>query len=323
MTEAIAGVIAGLFLAASPRCGAESACSELTVPARVEAAKGELSLADLLSHDTCSRFQQAASQVSLGAAPRAGSPRVLDGREVRQLLAGLDEGNKDENKNKNEDAETPVRMKIPQRIVVQRAATLKSCLEIAQFIASNASLPGMGSPRLAGPSMARPGMASSRRWLNENDLSCAGVPGIPEDTPLELSRTAWNTALQRWEFALHCARPADCVPFLVWARERKTFPGARTDRQENTAVENDPPGLHGAGAGAGAKTGRSTGEIRQLVEPGETVTLTWEQAGIRIVLPATCLDAGALGQFVRVRFKNASGILRAEVVGAGRLRASL
>jgi hypothetical protein len=314
-TGVMSGVIAGLFLAASPRCGAESVCSELTVPARVEAAKGELSLADLLSHDTCSRFQQAASQVSLGAAPRAGSPRVLDGSEVRQLLAGLDEGNKDRDSN-NENAPMPVRMKIPQRIVVERAATLKSCMEIAQFIASHASLPDMASPGVASQVVAR-----SRRWMNENDLSCAGVPGVPENTPLELSRTVWNTALQRWEFALRCTRPADCVPFLVWARGQKPSPGVRADRQENAALENDPPGLHGAGAGA--KTGRSTGEIRQLVEPGETVTLTWEQGGIRIVLPATCLDAGALGQFVRVRFKNASGILRAKVVGAGRLRASL
>jgi hypothetical protein len=41
------------------------------------------------------------------------------------------------------------------------------------------------------------------------------------------------------------------------------------------------------------------------------------------VLPVTCLEAGGLGQFVRIRFKNAARTLRAEIVGAGMLRASL
>lgn len=311
MTEVMSAVMAGLFVAGSLPCGAESACSELTVPARVEAAKGELSLADLLTHGTCPRFLQAASQVNLGAAPRAGSLRVLDGREVQQLLAGLNEGNE----NKNKDAETPVRMKIPERIVVERAAASKSCLEIAQFIATNAFLPDVTSPR----------MAHAGRWLNVNvnDLSCAGIPSIPEDTPLEVSKTFWNAALQRWEFALRCARSADCVPFLVWAHEPKTSSAARVDSQEGVALENHYLGFPGAGAGVGVTTGRGIGEARRLVERGETVTLTWEQGGIRIVLPATCLDPGAMGQFVRVRFKNTSGILRAEVVGAGSLRVRL
>jgi len=50
--------------------------------------------------------------------------------------------------------------------------------------------------------------------------------------------------------------------------------------------------------------------------------LTWEQAGLRMVL-RNLPEAGGLGQFVRVRFKNAPGTLRAEVVGAGSVRASL
>jgi len=82
----------------------------------------------------------------------------------------------------------------------------------------------------------------------------------------------------------------------------------------------------GAGVRSGkirevAKGGGSGAE--RLVKPGQTATLTWEQAGLRIVLPVTCLDAGGLGQFVRVRFKNAARILRAEVMGKAILRASL
>jgi flagella basal body P-ring formation protein FlgA len=74
-------------------------------------------------------------------------------------------------------------------------------------------------------------------------------------------------------------------------------------------------------ARARAKTVENGGE--RLVKPGQTAMLTWEQAGIRVVLPVTCLDAGGLGQFVRVRFKNAARTLWAEVIGESTLRASL
>jgi flagella basal body P-ring formation protein FlgA len=61
----------------------------------------------------------------------------------------------------------------------------------------------------------------------------------------------------------------------------------------------------------------------QLIKPGQTATLRWDEGGIRIVLPVTCLDAGALGQTVRVQFKNARRILRAEILSDGTLRAGL
>jgi flagella basal body P-ring formation protein FlgA len=70
------------------------------------------------------------------------------------------------------------------------------------------------------------------------------------------------------------------------------------------------------------KTAAGTG-TGQLIKPGQTATLTWEQSGIRVVLPVTCLDGGGLGQLVRIRFKNGAQTLRAEVVGAGSLRAGL
>ena len=295
-------LITGVLAAACFGCEAESVCSELAVQSHVEAAKGTLSLADLLTHGTCSRFQQAASQVSLGAAPRAGSVRVLEGREVRQLLAGLTTESENENaiENHNKKPERAVRIKIPDRIVIQRAAVTKSCREIAGFVAGAASLPDMASP-------------PHTSWQKE--LNCAGAPGIPEDTPLKLTKSIWNTALQRWEFTLRCAQPADCVPFLVWTRERK-ISGAAGFEKPHRAPEPGPRGLQGAAEASTSAAGR-------MVKPGQTVTLSWQQGGIRVVLPVTCLDAGGMGQFVRVRFKNAPGILRAQVVGAGILQANL
>jgi flagella basal body P-ring formation protein FlgA len=51
--------------------------------------------------------------------------------------------------------------------------------------------------------------------------------------------------------------------------------------------------------------------------------LRWDQGGIRVVLPVTCLDGGGLGEHVRARLKSAARILPAEVLQDGTLRASL
>jgi hypothetical protein len=271
----------GGLAAAVLRCAARSACTEAAAPASVAVGRGVLTLADLLVPGACPRLRQAADRVSLGMAPRAGSIRVLDGGEIRRLLQSLAEADLSVKKESG--------MQIPERIVVRRAGTMKSCAEIASFVAIATTSP----QKVSGP----------RRWPEE--LDCAAVPAIPEDTPLELTKSAWNAALLRGEFSVRCARLGDCVPFLVWTREEKTQ-------------------FHLASAQSGIRlptTGRD-GAAR-LVKPGQTATLTWDEAGIRIVLPVTCLDAGGLGQFVRVRFKNMARTMRAEVMGDGTLRASL
>jgi hypothetical protein len=284
----------GMFAVASLPCGAEPACTDVAVEASVEAGRGELTLADLLGRDTCPRLRDAAEQVSLGALPRAGSVRVLDGRQVRRLLEGLEGGSLIPGKTAG--------MKIPERIVVQRAGAIKSCAEISRFVASSAP----------------PQEIESVHGGWQRELDCAAARSIPEDASLELTKTVWNGALQRWEFALRCARPEDCVPFLVWAREGKKHPSQAGNAQSGTVRSLTASAE--SSAQALAKSG--SGTVR-LVKPGQTATLTWDQAGIRVVLPVTCLDAGGLGQFVRVRFKNAARMMRAEVVGAGTLRASL
>ena len=237
-------------------------------------------------------MREAAAQVRLGAAPRPGSVRVLDGRDIRGLLESLEGGGSNLRKTDS--------MAVPERIVVKRRGATKSCAEIARFVAG------------AVPAEERAMVPS--RW--REDLECAAARGIPEETSLELTKTSWNAALERREFALRCARPEDCVPFLVWAREPKAA-AAGVARPQSGAVRG-----FRASTGSLPRLRKGSGEQR-LVEPGQTAVLTWDQAGIRVVLPVTCLDAGALGEFVRVRLKNAARILRAEVVGAGTLRVNL
>ncbi len=239
-------------------------------------------------------LRDAAARVSLGVAPRAGSARVLDGRQIRQRLEELAAVSL--NLGARLNLEKEISVQVPERIVVRRAGAMKSCAEIASLLA--------GAAPTRGATIAR------GQW--REDLNCAAARDIAENAALELSKTAWNAASQRWEFTLRCARPEECVPFLVWTREEKMPPAS------------DAQGGGGARSGKIREVAKGGGNgAERLVKPGQTATLTWEQAGLRIVLPVTCLDAGGLGQFVRVRFKNAARTLRAEVMGKAILRASL
>jgi Chaperone for flagella basal body P-ring formation len=297
-------LMSGVLAAASLPCGAESVCTEVAVQANVEAGQGELTLADLLAGGTCLQLRQAAALVGLGAAPRSESVRVIEGGQIRRLLegiAGLSVGKM-------------TGMQIPERIVIRRAGATKSCAEIARFVAGFAA----SEDRARAPF----------RW--QEDLDCAAARRLPEETPLELMKTVWNAALQRWEFALRCARPEDCVPFLVWTRKDKDKEKTSSAGTADARIADARSGAvrrltflpESSAAGMPEAPTAGTSGTGWLVKPGQTATLTWEQAGIRAVLAVTCLDAGRLGQVVRVRFKNAARIMWAEVTGEGTLRAS-
>jgi Chaperone for flagella basal body P-ring formation len=160
----------------------------------------------------------------------------------------------------------------------------KSCAEFSEF-AARASLREFGS---------------SRGWVMP--MQCSGTPRISESTQLELVKSGWNAALQRWQFALRCADSRTCVPFLLWTRSTK-------------------PRLPAAMENASAASTRIKRE--RLIAAGQTATLTWDQAGIRVTVPVTCMDGGSFGDRVRVRLKNSALILDAEVVGVKSVRAQL
>ena len=273
-----AGLLGASILAAPIPCAATVACTQIEVRGRIQAAKASLTLADLLANEGCAELRQAAAQVRLGAMPRNGSVRVLDGGEVRRRFAELTEG-------KRSPAQT-LSMNIPARILVESAEATKSCAEIAQFVS-----------RISAVRSPSETAGSKGGW---EDLNCAAARHIPEVATLELTEKRWRATNQRWEFTLRCAHPSDCVPFLVWA--------------------------HGEGAqAANLVAAAKSPELRvpQLIKAGQTASLTWDERGIRIVAPVTCMDSGGVGQSVRVRFKNGPGVLRAEVLSDGTLRASL
>lgn len=179
---------------------------------------------------------------------------------------------------------------VPTRIVVRRAGGTKSCAEIAGF-ALRSLLPEHGAR------------------ISQESFDCAAAWSVPENALLEITKTTWNVALGRWEFSMRCTRARDCVPFLVWARENH--------RKSSGNANASTPALSSLSLSSVASS------AERLIQPGQTAILRWEEGGILVVLPVTCLEGGSLGQTVRVQFKNTRRILRAEIMSDGTLQAGL
>ena len=96
------------------------------------------------------------------------------------------------------------------------------------------------------------------------------------------------------------------------------------DRQESGASAHfvklgvSRPAARSLASHSRAASGTSADEA---VRPGQTVMLLWDQNGIRLQVPALCLDRGSLGSQIRARILHGGTVIRAIVMNAGSLRA--
>lgn len=295
----IAACIASFALAAGVSPG--HASCRVTLAASMEVS-GEFSLADLFGSGGCLEMRRAAAKVLLGGAPLAGSERVLAGSAVRTTLQKLAAN--------LQKAGVPAKIFVPERITVRRAGARASCADIARRIAR------------ASPAA----------------VECGAADRVPEDAALEFSRPAWDPALGSWQLYARCVHPADCVPFVVRlpGHENKndqdeddagegtrTAAGAlRSTMVRNKMVRSTLARLAAGSSLSSSRAASGPDRAPVLVRPGQTVTLVWDQDGIRLVVPAVCLDRGAPGEKVRARVGRGSAVVPATVVSAGVLRAA-
>jgi hypothetical protein len=262
----------------------EASCARVAVRSDVEISAGELYLSDLLEPEVSATFAQAASRIHLGKAPLGGSARVLEGAEIRQRLDQV----------QDEIDKEPCRAwNVPERITVRRAGNRISCKELIGRIESLLSLPV--SP-------------------TSDEATCGSARRIPENAILDLVRTSWNPALSSWDIRARCLHAADCVPFLVrlHSDEKKLqlTPSRRREISEaHNAEDRSPMPRVGSISTPGP-----------VVRAGQSLTLIWDQNGIRVSVPALCLDPGAPGQHVRARIISGGTVMNAVVVSAESLR---
>jgi hypothetical protein len=308
----IAVWIAGLLIL--PRASTAQTPCRVTVKVQIEVGPGKLSLADLLSGDTCPELTRAAAAVDLGHAPLAGSVRVLAGAEVRAYLQKLAGSEQNSSAWREAMAIRIPEMFIPERISIRRAGARASCADIGQRLTSSEVFPptpgpadssnsgfgaltiSPGGARLPGPILARSLLARL--------MDCGAGGRIAQEAPVQLTRTVWDPVLASWDVSARCVHPRDCVPFLV------RVPGEGPSAE--AALESS----------SSSKVLLAPIREKPTVRAGDSVTLLWDQDGIRLTVPAICLDTGAEGQRVRVRIMSGGRTLPAIVVSPGILRAA-
>jgi hypothetical protein len=303
-------IAAGLALLSTPATMASSrpACStDLELKTSVEVVAGEFTLAELLAPNRCAALRQAAAQVTLGHSPLVGSMRVLSGAEVRAVLGRL---SMRPGTRPGELASRFAGALVPERITVRRAGARANCAALEQRI-----LDGLA------PAALTSGLSATEA---PQEMTCGAAGRVSQNAPLEVTQTVWDASRNSWQVRARCLHPGDCVPFQVRiavrppALEHSLDGGSASER---TRRYGDQPAISAA-APPGNRTSRPNPEAA-LVRPGQTVALTWDQGGIRLVVSAVCLDLGGAGEAVRTRILGADGgvrLVRAVVEGAGRVR---
>ncbi len=312
----IAACVASLLIL--PRVSLGQASCRVAVESRVEVARGKFSLADLLSADTCAALARAAAAVELGSAPLAGSVRVLAGSEVRARLEQL------AGSMANGTAPQTMTMLVPERVSIRRAGVRASCADIgARLLASPGRLPGIVGPAdptksaVVGAAVGKAtGIATAAVVPNPMQMDCGAADRISQDTPLQPTKKVWDPALRSWEVSARCVHAADCVPFLV------RVPGSHSVTSSSAPGLGNLWTLRTTASLSSTPAAPELGAGKLIVRAGEAVTLLWEQDGIRLVVPAVSLDAGAEGQRVRARIARGGRMLPAIVVSAGIVRAA-
>ena len=282
LVSACLGVLSTVLAAAnSPDC-------HTAVGANVEVDAGEFSLADLLASDTCPALLRAAAHVHLGNAPAVGSLRVLQGSQVRARL--------EQTAWSFNIGAIQWDRQMPERITVRRSGARASCAEIGGQVLVALRKPPADSPR-------------------ETDCGAAGR--ISQNTPLEFARPVWNSAIRGWDVLARCVHSVDCVPFLVRVRLQNPYADlAGSNAADASAILHRASSpLRPPGHPAPEPTAR-----HPLVRRGESVSLIWDQDGIRLVAPVISLDPGNPGQGVRARIARGGRIVPAVVESAGVLR---
>ena len=259
---------------------------KLSLPEAATVPGAELRLCDLLPKDAPPQLRMAAAGIALGAAPQPGSLRIFT---RQQLLASL-----------------PARMlqelSIPARVEVERQSWPISGNAIGRAVDEFLAARGQAFAPLAYSSLSWPGRPVS---LSENPV-------------LEVMGTAIDPRRRLLEFRLRCQNPAACGSFLAEMRLPQEQPPALPEPPRS--FSRPSPRLLAVAEYAPARLKAAT--IRPPVEqPGDTATLVLESGGIRISLPAVCLQSGALGQTIRVRAAGGHHMFYGEVMGGGVLRA--
>ena len=155
------------------------------------------------------------------------------------------------------------------------------------------------------------------------DLTALSVPlAPPPGLALRLTGSRWDALLRQLEFRLECSTAGACRPFLATLRTHDDkIPREMLGLLSNTSAEKEftEKGLAVGVPGTPRRVRKTVTRPQPLVRAGEHVRLVVTGPGIRMKIPAVCLEPGALGQTIRARSLEGPKVFHAQVVGAGLL----
>jgi len=239
-------------------------------------------LSDLLPEGASVPLHKRASEVSLGAAPKPGTMRVLEQAAVKSSI-GSSPGVLSE-------------IVIPNRIVVSREVRPITLSEVFDAISKSLAKIGLNEWALLSP---------------DDLLLQSQVLVSPGDAGLQVLRADADTGLRRARFLLWPSNDPKVVPFFVTARLDKVPPlglmrlGPMWSR--NLAREGIP-----------IRTREGARQVI-LVSAGVRATLVLHSEVLRMFADVIPLERGALGQRIRVRMEDTGKIFSAQVDGRAHL----
>ncbi|MGB8885558.1 MAG: flagella basal body P-ring formation protein FlgA [Candidatus Korobacteraceae bacterium] len=147
----------------------------------------------------------------------------------------------------------------------------------------------------------------SRKAAETDLVLLATMPTLPPGEQLHVVSVKPGFTPGTWFLKLDCSARPDCLPFAALLRsdDLDLSGGRRQGRSGLTPAVRPRRILLAADA---------------MVVRGERAELVEQLASMRLMVPAICLESGALGDRIRVRNLATRRVLSAAVVGKGQLR---
>lgn len=250
----------------------------------VEIAGEHVSLADLLPRTAPESLRAEAKQISLGASPQLGNTRTLDASAIEKV-AGADRDVLDQ-------------VVVPARMIVSRGARTIGPDEV--FAAIQSAL--------------RQSDAHAAETLRLEDIVFESQVFVsPGDAGLQVLRMELDRGLGRIRFLLWPSRDPKVMPFFVTARLNGD---AAATPNHSSAAFSLSGALHSS-RGAVVALKRNI-----LVGRGERATLVLHSDSLQMSVGVISLEAGELGQRIRVRTIENDKVLNVQVDGRSHVEVS-
>ena len=280
-----------LLLGALNLAGRVTADRPVRLASEVDVSSASIALSDLLSPDAPEELRTAASAIALGSAPEPGAVRRIARMEIDQALS--------------DDSQLRAEIVVPDEIAVRRAAHRVTSSQIAAAIRT-----------ALGPD-------SSIALSKAGELLREPIYFSGDDPGLTISQIQFDPLHRVTRLKLWTSKEPENLPFFV------TIPG-RLKVPADLAIDgdtNDRSSIPAAGP-AGFSQGpvgvrRGFRSTEKLVKTGVESSLVIEGSDYRITSTVIPLEAGALGDQIRVRDPVRRRVLTAQVVGPGMLRGTL